>query len=753
MGVPGARVREFFAFMRAARAPLLVSVLLAIALVFPPQVIEVYRSVAQSLAIHFSDFGQRLRELGLTVAALILVSAILWLAVRYATSKGERPAATSYFDPASVSSAIIAVLPIIAISVGCLWALTDPPTAEVREAARVALVDIVAAGSPREPPAELVNTYVTRLLNYNWYIGLGALGGVVLAALLGAAFILLGRWFVGRKRIANARVRMLLLMLLCSTAILALCLMPASTAVQTGPIGELCIFAAIVAVILSIVSYWSDRMGVPFVGFVVIYVCVISVLGLNDNHRVFSLPLPSVNEEAQVVIPTVEAMFARWLNARPDLAAFEGRRYPVYIIAAQGGGIYAAYHTASSLGAIQDSCPSFARHTFAISGVSGGSVGAAVFAALAKSATPATTLKAGSAACHLEERPRREWSQEFSFTRVSDRILSQDYLTPVIYGLLFPDFVQLFVPRAIAASNRARQFEQLLEKSMADFLATEETKGRIPPTPANLLARPFVEHWRPEGDVPALVLNTTEVGSGLRRAISPFTFGGDDIEFLPVWQGDLRGMPLSTAAILSARFPWITPPGWYYERRKPAPPQAGDARPTSAQLRNQLVDGAYFEHSGVASALDVIRTIKSNKSLADKIDLNLIILTRGDYSNETFFGIELLAPVQAMLNARAARGYTAIRQAERELAVPGNPAGRPSVQKINLVNMGYPPPLGWRLSKITGFLIEAQNGRRSQCALGQNFTQTKPGRFDADCAIEAIHRDFSEGSPAGGNSR
>ena len=54
--------------------------------------------------------------------------------------------------------------------------------------------------------------------------------------------------------------------------------------------------------------------------------------------------------------------------------------YPVFVVSAQGGGLYAAYNTATFLARLIDLCPGFRRHLFAISSVSGGSVGAAVFA-------------------------------------------------------------------------------------------------------------------------------------------------------------------------------------------------------------------------------------------------------------------------------------------------------------------------------------------------------------------------------------
>jgi len=604
-------IGKFFDFLRAARAPLLVSVFLSITLALPPQVIEIYRSIAQSLALGFADFGQRLRELAFSGAALALVSMIIWLAASSATSTRPRASGSlpGFFTHASLISALMAVLPVLAMSVGCLRAITQASTPDICSAARRALVDIVASGRsrPEPPPPQAVDATLSGVLNYNSYLKLGAAGCAVLSVVLVASFVCLARCFAAPERIGNARVRTLPPLLLCAGAILALCLMPASAAIQAGPIGTLCMFGSILAILLSCIALWSDKIGIPFGAFLIAYVAIVSVTGLNDSDRVFSLPANAGTEgDMPAPAPSVEDMFVRWYWARPDREAFAGRRYPVYLVAAEGGGIYAAYHTASSLGAIQDGCPAFARHTFAISGVSGGSVGAAVFASLANVRKPSAIPTSDSPMCELDDRPRREVKGEFSFVRASDRILSPDFLSPVVYGVLFPDFVQLFVPHSITTSDRARQFELMLERSLSTELVKEEQTQRVSAPAANLLGRPFITHWRPDGDTPALVLNTTEVGTDRRRIVSPFMFSGDDVEFLPVWQGDLRGMPLSTAAILSARFPWITPPGWYYENVS----SASTWEPAAPRLPNQLVDGGYFENSGVASALDVIRAIK-----------------------------------------------------------------------------------------------------------------------------------------------
>jgi hypothetical protein len=83
-------------------------------------------------------------------------------------------------------------------------------------------------------------------------------------------------------------------------------------------------------------------------------------------------------------LPLLEASFRQWLADRPNRNEYgEHHPFPVFLITAQGGGLYAAYHAAVFLATIEDVCPGFTSHIFAISAVSGGSVGASIFASAA----------------------------------------------------------------------------------------------------------------------------------------------------------------------------------------------------------------------------------------------------------------------------------------------------------------------------------------------------------------------------------
>jgi hypothetical protein len=82
------------------------------------------------------------------------------------------------------------------------------------------------------------------------------------------------------------------------------------------------------------------------------------------------------------------------------------------------------------------------------------------------------------------------------------------------------------------------------------------------------LDEPISTSWNAAGAVPALFVNTTSVQTGARILISPIYMepSPTDMHLSDAMNLD-RGkqcvdMELSTAVGLSARFPWITPPGW-----------------------------------------------------------------------------------------------------------------------------------------------------------------------------------------------
>jgi hypothetical protein len=444
-----------------------------------------------------------------------------------------------------------------------------------------------------------------------------------------------------------------------------------------------------------------------------------SLSDFTNNHRVRRVPYVA---QAAATMPDLSDIFENWYKARTDQSKFP-ERYPIYIVAAQGGGIYAAMHAAHFLSYMQARCPNFAHHLFAISGVSGGSVGAATFAAAMKDAEQRGGVKIPDTGC-----ADRRGEDDPAINAV--QALDGDFWSPLQAMWLFPDLLQQFLPLRVEVFDRARALEHGLEASWQRIVTQTDLYGpRVQDKTANTMAEPFLSLW-PQGFdkslfTPALVLNTTEVDTGRRRLISPFTFEGlTDLRFFPVScksEGKIESLPLSAAAVLSARVPWITPTGWYYDLSKD-----GDCTSPEKSV-TKLSDGGYFEASGVATALDLAHSLKN---IIDQrglnVDIKLVILTSGGFASDTADGLdEALDPIRTMLNASEARGYIEVGRAEQaDFARASSQSG--AVLKLRLEERGYPLPLGWSLSDVTRYLIQYQTGELNPCERKQGPRQASP---------------------------
>ncbi|MGD1865084.1 MAG: hypothetical protein ACFB0D_11060, partial [Phormidesmis sp.] len=119
-------------------------------------------------------------------------------------------------------------------------------------------------------------------------------------------------------------------------------------------IAALCLSS--VTVIFSTIYYWGYSlkkgthtlfavMGqrVPAVSILLILAIVSSQFNWNDNHEIRYLKSTQSSEPSQSV--GIQESFEKWFNSRTDKDDFKSEgNYPVYIVSAQGGGIYAAYH-------------------------------------------------------------------------------------------------------------------------------------------------------------------------------------------------------------------------------------------------------------------------------------------------------------------------------------------------------------------------------------------------------------------------
>jgi hypothetical protein len=510
----------------------------------------------------------------------------------------------------------------------------------------------------------------------------------------------------------------------------------------TGPIGVstyvgagaiLSLGAAVTVVLGTWLMHFRAVTGAPVI---FVLVCLVFIFSYsNDNHKIRLSPKTVTVPEGKNVADT----FASWIESLPPFprrADGKARLRPIFIVATEGGGIRAAYWTATILASLQEPheqiasknsevtiAPDFATNVFVISGVSGGSVGAAVFDGLI--ADKKTNLAA-----------------------TAQTILSVDHLAPLICGLLFPESVQSLWPWPLPHTDRAAMIETSFERAYLDATTIKDGKGKVLMPGSDRLAESFQSLWsssdhRAAQHVPHLIFNSTLVETGQRLIFSDIaiTTTGSVPEFLDAVdaRNELSGrdIPLITAAHASARFTYTNPQG-------------------TISPGKHFVDGGYFEDSGAASAFEVLRVVKSviakrealpatdplekfypivimisnsprkvpdqlkfalqNRSVGPVINpnsdelaqltamINAIPLCSSDAPIEKTRHsstpvMNLLAPPIALLDARGARG----QMARAAIRAEGTP-----VIEFYLSDEGIPLPLGWSLSKGAAADMQSQ---------------------------------------------
>jgi hypothetical protein len=266
----------------------------------------------------------------------------------------------------------------------------------------------------------------------------------------------------------------------------------------------------------------------------------------------------------------------------------------VFVVSAEGGGIRAAYWTAGLLCAIQDAEPAFSDHVLGISGVSGGSLGAATFAALV-----------GEAQRDAIDVPQNAGDMG-PLQSLASQVLGRDYLSPVLATMLIPDAAACLL-HGEWALDRAAVLERTFELGWRQATGTDA------------LQDPMTALWRDAAlhRVPTLFMNSTEAASGRRIVNSPVVLdpGLSSAFSLPVTIPP-HTLRLSTAVLLSARFPAISPIASLGETAENGP--------------FHVVDGGYADNSGTLTAAEVAEALAASAErlgLADRIRTIAIVIT------------------------------------------------------------------------------------------------------------------------------
>jgi hypothetical protein len=535
------------------------------------------------------------------------------------------------------------------------WSLTAWYCARLLLARRFAVDNIGLCG--HHGFAAATNTWLPRALGLlsclpitGWFALPGAPPGAWLApALYSGAFLalvvlrrrllnrLLGRQALASRAWARSRrtprpsVAAVLLMFAVSGLVLAaVCFGQEAAARALGApalllfaFGSWTVFGSIVLVYLPRSAGWPSLALLP------LFAALLASIG-NENHFVAR----NAGSPLAVARPTLADDFRAWQAAR---GAHGGE--PVYLVAAAGGASRAAFWSGTLLLELERQARStgkrFAPNIYAMSGVSGGSLGLAAFAGSLAVGDPDYARTAAEVGAFL----------------------GQDYLAPLVGHLLYPDLLARFWPVPCRACDRSLALEGAWERGWAQ---------RFPlSTARDWFARPLLAPGPEAAHLPRLLFNATAASEGRRVLQSRLAFvppqAYDLFASAPGEAAlDTSRLTLAQAVHNSARFPYISP--------------AALVSTTAGEPWDYLVDGGYFENSGAATLNAMIAGILKLGVVKPEQLVVLVI------ENEPASQSQWICPTRAQM--RDAAAGPAPRPLTVGMSLPWQPPRRPGDKAV-----------------------------------------------------------------------
>lgn len=346
-------------------------------------------------------------------------------------------------------------------------------------------------------------------------------------------------------------------------------------------LGSTSIFIAgisLVTIFGSLVLYFSDLESRPLTLITILIIFFCSLFNDNTHIRQF--------EDREPNRAVIYDQIGSWVKARIETDSIQNDTIPFVLIAAEGGGTRALNWTLRSLTQLNKIIPDFDKYTFAISGVSGGGVGATFYLA-----NKYDFLKA--------ERDNAQWESN----QIKDPLLhlaaQEDFLAPVTAGLVFNEPIQAFIPFGISALERTKRLEDSWSVAFSKYLRSDTFEK---PLTALYTSLPFKQRYQ----LPSLLLNGTVAETGQKAITTNLSLEAQEAchpnyfsDVIEVLKFTGKDMPVKTAASMCSRFPFITNGGLIQKISS-----------NKAISSAHITDGGYFDNTGIETLIQLLNTLK-----------------------------------------------------------------------------------------------------------------------------------------------
>ena len=374
---------------------------------------------------------------------------------------------------------------------------------------------------------------------------------------------------------------------------------------------------------------------------------------------------------------TFRTHFERWFTdyKKSFKNVPDSRKYPVVFICAEGGAFRTGAYTAIFLDKLQQKLAArnidFKRSVYAMSGVSGGSLGLGFFNATNYINSPKDFIKDGSAS-------------------PSELFFRHDCLAPIVGKMFYGDLLNLFIPVHISRFDRAIALENSWEYAFQQII-----KPGAKNTFKNDFLAPYQNQYK--HPLPLLLINTTEVETGNQCWITNVVPGS----IIYARQRDLLRIKMhdtsinySTAINFSSRFPLTSPGGMIREKN------------STFNRKLHYVDGGYYENTGAASMQELLYQVRADSMSHEVYPVVIYLRFSNDPANQTkdiSFANEISEIILGIYNTRNGRTYMAVQQlnglTRHFNAMPGSRENTGLVIDEPLDEDQRQVPLDWALSE------------------------------------------------------
>lgn len=425
----------------------------------------------------------------------------------------------------------------------------------------------------------------------------------------------------------------------------------------------------------SLLLFIGKKTGITFITFVMVFSLYKAI------HKVTGYHNATLVASAAKAPPKLDDYARQWLLSRRDeIKAFpeghNGKDYPVFFVNAYGGGIRAAVWTTMVMGTLDSlaltqqkndtTARDFRHYVFSMSGASGGTIG--------------LSLLTASRAAHLNTKHK----DTFLYPGAYPSVYPYDYLSADIAGLLGRDMLAATLGLSRPWRDRGRLMEEDWERQLCrQHLHYDTALHSI---------------WKAGNyELPLFFGNTYDVDMAKKGIAAPVILDKLDFPSAVLIAQELKGgddLRLSTAAFLSARFPYVSPTAKLYGV-------------------HHFTDGGTWDNSGGETSQQIMQVLRRELDTLAKHDdifrhvrLSFLSIPTGirnvTHPHEEKNVFEPLAPIKGILASVDGHAYKADstnyalskREGYRYYSI------RPTREEIMYRGRRIAPvlPLGWQIS-------------------------------------------------------